>query len=414
MIYAVKRAKRMEYANAIECLVIDEGSNVDQSLMADIISCFPRLSRLIIVMDPWQINPISPGTPAKDLLALFPEHTFSLTKNLRVAPSAIRLADAVQTRTLSPDSPIILLEQEASAMAIVLHLFSEYEQLQLAAEMPFPCAFQFCTLKRKVRAQLNRDIEAILIGMGHLKPDQYQEVRGGPGLRLYPGQKIKFEKSMSFRLPPAEAAAGKKRRRREPDPFVYHAVRNGEIALVTSMVFREHKWVLGIKDPLVTLTTQPERFIMLDPMRHVDPDQISAGWCITINASQGSQFPMTVAWFHPGYADEPDSYSGDNIWKREHLYVAMSRSRFRTIVVSPGGEAALERLVSQCSRPRDTLVQVEVKQSALYRQGVMNQVHVAADAYHMPPRDELQLMPKEIPCVPVFGQGKQEEEEVSI
>jgi hypothetical protein len=53
---------------------------------------------------------------------------------------------------------------------------------------------------------------------------------------------------------------------------------------------------------------------------HVDPDAISAAWCITINASQGSQFPMMVAWFHPGFDMEHERYSGDNIWLREHLY----------------------------------------------------------------------------------------------
>jgi hypothetical protein len=61
IINAITRMACRDYAESIECLIIDEGSNIDQALMSQILSCFPNLSRLVIVMDPWQINPIGPG-----------------------------------------------------------------------------------------------------------------------------------------------------------------------------------------------------------------------------------------------------------------------------------------------------------------------------------------------------------------
>jgi hypothetical protein len=282
--------------------------------------------------------------------------------------------------------------------AIVRHLLGEHQRLVASGEPvpPFACAFQFCTLKRKVRAQLNRVIEDVLHEQGQLKRDAATSITVANRLTLFVGQKIKFDKTMSPVPPPV--AKGAKRAKVRPEQR-YSAVRNGEIALIISMAEDQGKPVLGIKDPLMPLEAQPIKYILLDPLKHVDPDAISPAWCITINASQGSQFPMMVAWFHPGYDMDRESFTADNVWKREHLYVAASRARYRTIVVSPGGMAALERLVAQCSRPRNTSVKAEIRQ----HMPVAAFTAVAPTPNLCNPDVEYELMPLSTPCVPTFN-----------
>ena len=112
---------------------------------------------------------------------------------------------------------------------------------------------------------------------------------------------------------------------------------------------------------------------------------------------------MMVAWFHPGFDMEHDRYSGDNIWLREHLYVAASRARFRTIVVAPGGLDALARMVAQCSRPRDTSVKTQLAQhmpAGAYTS--RNHGRVEAELVFNQPRESLVVMPKSVPCAPPF------------
>jgi hypothetical protein len=224
---------------------------------------------------------------------------------------------------------------------------------------------------------------------------------------LYAGQKIKFEKSMDHNPPATPAGkAGGAKKKVKPSVSVYESVRNGEIAMIVSVITEEgpkQRTVLELSDPLASDQTS-SKFVLLDALEHVDPECISLAWCITINASQGSQFPMIVAWFHAGYSEECDRFSGRHVWKREHLYVGISRARYRAVVVSPGGEDTLAELASQVSEPLDTTVRADIA------------THMPIEAYAVqeppPPsewkplaiydRESLQIMSRKIPCCPLI------------
>ena len=72
----------------VEIYIIDEFSNVDLELYAQIIVIFPNLRTFVAVFDPDQISPIGPGYPCVQLIKAFPDSVVHLTKNLRAEGTA--------------------------------------------------------------------------------------------------------------------------------------------------------------------------------------------------------------------------------------------------------------------------------------------------------------------------------------
>lgn len=82
------------WGNAIDVLVWDEFSNVPLNLAAHTLSCVPHVQRALFVLDPAQIAPLKPGHVGVDFIAAFPQHTHTLSVNLRVSSNARALAEA--------------------------------------------------------------------------------------------------------------------------------------------------------------------------------------------------------------------------------------------------------------------------------------------------------------------------------
>lgn len=84
-----------QWASSFEELVWDEFSNVEDSLFCKTLQVLKNLKRLVLVLDPYQIQPLGTGSPAIDLIDAFPRNCFTLTTNMRVNPRSRELADAV-------------------------------------------------------------------------------------------------------------------------------------------------------------------------------------------------------------------------------------------------------------------------------------------------------------------------------
>jgi ATP-dependent exoDNAse (exonuclease V) alpha subunit len=384
---------------------------VDQSLFCKILSCFPNLCRLVIVLDPWQINAISPGTPCKDLIELFPRHVHRLTRNMRVAPDAMALAAAnmsilsgnvrniAWTHGLELGAPISLAPRP-DVPAIVRHMHAEWKSLKLDTLCAFECAFQFATLKQKVRRVLNEQIQQELVDMGVLHPppeDDYGNLfKIGKKMVLFAGMKIRFEQRMAYQPP-----NGNKRKKDEKVP--YDEVRNGELGYIMQVRRnqRTNKTELVLQDPLApSLGTKT---ILLDATEHVDPNKITLAWALSINSTQGSQFPLMAVYFHEGFESERDSFTKKPLWTREFLYVGVSRARFRTVVATEsGGLDALEVMVQETAPPRDTSLMQQVKQlmpKEAYEVSGKRTLSADHPVWHP---EKCKVMTLKRPCVPVL------------
>lgn len=353
---------REHYLNQIEVLIWDEFSNVDEALLAKVLKCFrdvssganARLCRMLFIFDIHQINPINPSCCAKDLIEAFPMHIRELTVNLRVDPVYRALADLALlilaqriddidfgSDLYNSGSAVVLMEPDSCAFGEDLvadgpgfeMVRNVMRHFRICGEIEDPMDFKFITPKRSVRKQINDAVEILLFNEGWIgAPAAGRRVTVRRGFDIYPGAIIAIS-GATFKPP---KVAPKK---------PVHEVRNGEILRVVSITSYE----LDPEDKrysksayYVTCQTRSgiEKNMILEKNIHVDPMYVIRGHCVTIDASQGSEWPMTCAFYHDG--------AGDHTWiTMERLYVSTSRAQRGMVIVAPGGRETLKKIASR-------------------------------------------------------------------
>lgn len=322
-----------EWLKAFDVLIIDEGSNVDSHLMADILSCLKNNRRLVIVGDLGQIYPIKVGAPFRDLMTRYPEHTFSLTENKRVDPSARILAEscarirrgekvifnqheALQFRTL-PNGEI---GQQHAAM-LEEAILKDFNIKRIEDVMDF----QIVTLRNEERRLMNDMMVMMLEAFGILKKPQ-NVIKIAGGIELFKGQKIQFLKN----LKPKNGMMS------------FDPVKNGELGQIDSVKFIHE----GVD---VKLTNGKQIFIHSG--KGIDPIHIGLGYASTCNKAQGSE------WKYVLFCLYQNIYSG---FTREYPYVAISRAKKKCIVLGYNEEQIHDMCRYRCHR-RETLLEYYLK-----------------------------------------------------
>ena len=308
--YVYYRAKMSDWVADFDLVILDETSNIDSRLFERIMSVLPSAARLVLVGDLYQINPIKPGNPFRDLAEAFPEHVFHFTRNLRVAPDARMLADASvhirnnEIERINFDTPNLRLVPRTSIQEMAEKFVATHAYEILNA--------QVICLRNDARKHVNDAVEAELIEMGVLTPP-----RGAPrikgGKRIYPGVKVMFTKNYK--------EAGD-----------YAGVRNGELGQVVKT-----KKVGGKTE----LTLKHKKVLLGDGA--ISPLNVELGYAVTSNKSQGSEWGHVVFYIHPDLGE---------FWSREYPYVAVSRAKNSCTIVGTMDE--LKAICKNRAPPRNT------------------------------------------------------------
>lgn len=350
---------------------------------------YPRLAHILLVMDPHQINPINPSCCAKDLLDALPMHIKELTVNLRVDPVYRALADLAMhvlyqrldqaefadtldwsrndnaSNTDDHPPPVVLLDPRPSTTPINAPLgrvtnrprqrqqqqqddvcsFTDTERLENSQGYAWvsriltymrhvkgicdPMDFKFITPTRRVRNSINQAVERLLIQHGWLDVPEYECVTIRRNVDLYPGQIIAIS-GASFKVP------------QRPTRKKVDEIRNGEILRVKRIETYDNTQgdFTGAYYVVCETRSGVEKCMILDANIHVDPSYIILGYCVTIDASQGSEWDMVCAWYHDG--------APDHTWiTMERLYVSVSRAKKGLVIMAPGGRAGLSQIASR-------------------------------------------------------------------
>lgn len=299
-----------KWISKFDCLIIDEGSNIDIKLFGQLLSVLPPLIRLVIVGDMGQIFPIDPGCPFYDLTLCY--QSFRLERNLRVEKDAANLADAANLIRLGRAQEI----RFGGGSLEYLQVTEEYTVRSLLEAMvrerirtlEDTLDFQLVTLRNVDVKMLNKMMEEILFDMGILNRTKEH---------LYPGKRIVFTK-----------------RSKETD--LTDSIRNGEMAMVRRVING-------------TLHLTNGKRVSLS---EVDPFSIKTAYCTTSNKAQGSEWNHTVFYVYRKPVVE---------FTREYAYVAISRARKSCTVIGYD----LNDLWNMCSkkaRERNSLFRYRLQQ----------------------------------------------------
>jgi hypothetical protein len=301
------------WGQSIDALIWDEFANVPLSLAAHTLECVPNAQRALFVLDPAQIAPLKPGHVGVDFIAAFPQHTHTLSLNLRVSANARALAEAAvhilrgehEDRIEWSDS----LEELSSITYVdAKHSFERHirDLLRHIAEyMDFYQVYslkdiQFIAFTREMRDMANAVIEQELAHFPNWAGCRVTSgVQVREGLFLYVGCKIcvRGENFVSFR--------GNQ----------YHSIRNGETGIVVSIN------IVPKLGPVVRLDVgHRTKTLLLNRLLHVNPSNVHLAHCITADVSQGSEYKTVIGLFHDGCAQ--DTWIG-----RSRVYVMTSRAQ---------------------------------------------------------------------------------------
>lgn len=304
-----------------DILVIDEASNVDTKLFAQLLEVVPSVCKIVLIGDLGQIYPISPGCPFADLVATFPQHSFMLTENKRVQPGARALADASQLIRSGNSTQIQYLE---GILTLLPRSEDIVEQvLENLCKTPDDIMkIHFVVLRNLDRHSINKKVEQWLLDRCFI--DASKKVVITSKCTLYVGQKITFTKNIKI------------------DKGC--SVRNGELGQVQSF---KHDAKGGI---IVSLCSG--KTVLIHAERGVPHNCISLGYASTSNKSQGSEWKMVVFYMHEGVLQQ-------DWWTREYPYVGISRAKQQCIIVGTAEE--LQRICEKKARKRHTVLEYLLK-----------------------------------------------------
>ena len=161
-----------EWGRAIQSFIWDEFSQVPDKLAAKVFECLPNAHRLLLVLDPHQIAPISPGCVGLDMIDAFAQETHTLSVNLRVSSHARALAEAaVQILRNEPLDWSDQLEHLESLTYVEtsnqLLSFSQHVERILSHAIEHRNVrtledIQFISFTREMRDQCNEVVEDVL------------------------------------------------------------------------------------------------------------------------------------------------------------------------------------------------------------------------------------------------------------
>lgn len=329
-----------EWLAQYQVVVVDEASNVDQALLASLLRVLPNACKLVLIGDLEQIFPIDSGCPFHDLVhsEFGARCTFHLTRNLRVDPSFVLLAEAnrlIRENSVHaikfgpPGSALTRRDRPVNAGKMVDTLRS----IAVSGGYTSLLDFQIVTMRNDDRRALNKAMEEVAFKVGFL---DYRHARASTRLTasmsLWKGKKIMFLKTCKTLVKRAKT---------------YSAVRNGEIVLV--------KAVSTMKDGDVLLTTHTDKHVLIS--KHIKgalaPTDIDAAYCITCNKSQGSEWAHVIVWM------PANRYP----FTREYPYVGFSRARKSCTMV--GTHRELEEMCKFRANPRETLLKRLLRDNTL-------------------------------------------------
>jgi hypothetical protein len=354
-----------EWLQQFKVLVIDEGSNVDSHLLQRLLASVHKTCRLVIVGDLGQIFPIKPGAPFQDLVSVFPQHAFQLTKNQRVDSNSRSLAEAASLIRQGRSQDVVFNEQPClqffsagqpqekgvnASKEVLKHLLFDILHIRSADDT---MKVQIVTLRNRDREVLNKMCEELLqeakiinnkMGVVKFKDQQ-----------LYPKLKIQFTKNRKS------------------------GVRNGELGQVKSVTTKKLTLTSGKQVPIV----------YSEDKVNVLPWEIISGYTGTSNKVQGSEWDSIVFWIY----SQPKSH-----FTREYPYVAVSRAKKQCLVVGDSLND-FHQMCKHQAKPKDTLFRYYLDHRELES---LREV-VPYEQVELKDPLKLQLLPKDLPCIPLLS-----------
>lgn len=383
--HTARSAKHGEtWASRYTSLVWDEFSNVHEALFSNVLGVLPSLARIVLVLDPWQIHPLKSGCPGMDLMDQFPQHCMTLTENLRVAPRARYMADAIMhvlqgrperiewSTALTDLECMTVLDMHTPVTDMMNARLQQQLHTIISHCMHHPDVYgvhsvmdiQFVTFKKRVRDVLNIAIECVVRGLGLVRPVDAIQLR--PGIDLYVGAKI-CVRGESFGATPE-----------------YDAIRNGDVGTISYC----RVTALGTE-----VTFAGGKRMLLSKRMHVDPSSIHYGHVITCNAAQGAEYNTVVGVMH-------DDCGGHKWITRGHVHVMGSRARNAFIMIGNSGtRAAYERICRRMEPRRCTKLQHALRNNNDVLDASLNNGSVCPDIV-----DPATLTLSTEPCAPTVDQ----------
>lgn len=300
--------------NRLECslFVIDEASMVDVELMARVIFSISERAKIILVLDDKQLLPVGPGSPAIDIIrADLPGQVNKLVTNYRQKNGEM-LADALE-RILEGRMPEFSSEEKPGN--IFFHEVESKDEVPEAVEKVVSDWYlngeDWISLSPQWNGEaginsINEHLQEILNPHEENKP--FIEVYGKP-IRLY--DMVRHTKN-NYRLGKSGVFNG----------FC------GEVISVSDEGDEENR-----KKSLLIQFNGDEH---VKYIHKSDLEQLTLGYCVSIHASQGSQYRKVCAVVHSSH-----SYT----LCRSLLYVACSRARIELHIV--GDNLGLNRALKK-------------------------------------------------------------------
>ena len=337
--------EHIDEGSHFDVLVIDEAANIGISLMLRLLQRF-CVDRLVLVMDPDQVPPISYGWPAVDLMNIYPKNHIQLKQNMRLDPSSLYIADmydAVLQGTFDKDmgtssvwfssqsfkmvrgndNPNVKMVTRPSrnycrkrSVREAFPLLNEDMLLSKLEYILFHCLecsagdfhkWQFLCFTRNVVSIINNAIIKLLKRKRVLQCfDVVDSVFIRDGFSLFPGQK--FTSLVNVKAKKVSSSQ---------NAAISSSIQNGEVQIVTEIE------VIGNKH---YVRCQGGKFFLLDK-GFLDKEKVVPAYATTVNKYQGSECDNVVL------VAIPESENLEFI-DRRHVYVAISRARKRFIALS--------------------------------------------------------------------------------
>lgn len=388
-----------EWLATFEVLVIDECSNVGMRHLRRLLPLFSNLRKVVFVGDTFQCKSLEAGAMLDDLVAHFPQHTFRLTENLRVAPALKALhqapGDIVTGNCLGLawgpvlQSPLAHLPVPNGVGAMEHCLEQLYRKLlEMEPERgKLLLNSQILVLMhegRWGRLEMNNAAQRVYERLGLLNPRDHQVVNIGDRVSVYPGCKITFNRNYNYpfdyTFPDSDLTV-------HSDP-----VANGEIVVVRRakvLPYPGRGVLLEVADSHDPEAPSKSVWVARGNDGSVDPLDVDCGNCTTVYKVQGREFPFVFFCVPPNPSER---------WTRCNAYVAVSRAQERCVVLGNHRD-----FVTICTRP-------DVARRTVFRELLAQHPELAAHVpitANEPIVDDpaaLGLLPADVRAVPTFAE----------
>lgn len=403
LIYAVLKSQTTrdaarQWLATFEVLVIDECSNVSMGHVAKLLMLFPNLRKLVLVGDPNQLPAIKPGDFLADMMTHFPQHTYRLSENLRVAPGLAALQDAPshilngrpEAIQWTPNGPISIVTYSKGTGATKETLRQLYSSILRAGGERARSLLnvQLLALTHQGafgRTALNEAFHNVAELLGILKPpaNRRQRITIHPKLcEVYPGCKLTCLQNYNH---PIVKEFGQTKCISDP-------VANGEIFIV-HRIWRPRAPARGIcMEVYDTSAEEATKLIWIDEEEGVSPFDLDWGYATTVYKSQGGEYPWVIFCVPPSPAEH---------WTRANTYVAVSRAQQSCTVVGNTGD--FNAIAKRPDQVRRTVFgYLLAQQTELRAHTPLTNVPVDEQTIVLDPERECRLLPDEELAAPIL------------